>query len=897
MQRASNSTCVTPPTGTKRPRLTTEEMDVLLSDSEDWSMRTTVSGTSPIVHQADPNKNTVVSGTMDEEDSDIMAMFEVPSYTKTKKGIQVSHFHESTGVNMARTVIGAGAASLSGPATPLVNNPLPKNSFAESTQRNDHETPERIIISSPESAVDTTSPSNEISNKITRFPLPYNIRGEVNKTPYTDESARQKGILKRLSSSNDLDSRQNHLHDSDVKCIDIGEGTSHDLSNEPIMVNAQTRTIYGERFALLTQAPSLCNESTEVNTKVRGPLKRIKIPIRLSKEQENVIELAKQGHNMFYTGSAGTGKSVLLRELIKTLKEMHGPEKVAVTASTGLAACNIGGITVHSFAGIGLGQGDATNLYRKIRRSRKHFKRWETIGVLVIDEVSMLDGDLLDKLDFIAQKIRKNGNVFGGIQLIFCGDFFQLPPVNKDPSNPIKFAFESKAWKDGIELKLLLEKVFRQQGDVKFIDMLNQLRLGKIDLKTELEFKKLDRPLPDDDIIPAELYSTRNEVDRANYSRLNKLPGKTYTYRAIDGGQLQDAELKDKLLQNFLAPKELQLKVGSQVMMIKNIDATLVNGSLGKVIDFMDSQTYMFYETVVQNPEMSQKEFEYYLDNPDILKESLKENNEENDGVVRNRSVKETFCIPGTQSQEIERLSETVFDFLKDIKPNDKEVQANLQRKKELIQQIHISSGSLRKLPLVRFKTSDMSTRAVLVEPEDWAIEDELGKPLVSRVQLPLMLAWALSIHKSQGQTLPKVKVDLKRVFEKGQAYVALSRAVSRDGLQVLNFDRNRIQSHEKVVSFYTSLTNVNNVMQDYHQQSTKAPSKARRSQSTLANFAPNNGQKARRIASDALMKSHARVGGIAELLRKRQNPVNAPKPQETMNQKLFKIERQYAPK
>lgn len=95
----------------------------------------------------------------------------------------------------------------------------------------------------------------------------------------------------------------------------------------------------------------------------------------------------------------------------------------------------------------------------------------------------------------------------------------------------------------------------------------------------------------------------------------------------------------------------------------------------------------------------------------------------------------------------------------------------------------------------------------VLVEPEDWAIEDENEKPLVSRVQLPLMLAWSLSIHKSQGQTLPKVKVDLRRVFEKGQAYVALSRAVSREGLQVLNFDRTRIKAHQKVIDFYLTLS------------------------------------------------------------------------------------------
>lgn len=576
-----------------------------------------------------------------------------------------------------------------------------------------------------------------------------------------------------------------------------------------VQVNEQKEKMqYSEKFALLTQRPCLQDlQELEKKINLRSNTK-IVIPLRLSKEQEDVLHLAEEGHNIFYTGSAGTGKSVLLREMIKTLKKKYGIDGVAVTASTGLAACNVGGITVHSFAGVGLGNGDVKKLYQKVKRSQKFVKRWQNISALVVDEISMLDGELLDKLDFIAQKIRKNSKPFGDIQLILCGDFFQLPPVSKDHSKPMKFAFESLVWKEAIDVTIALRKVFRQQGDTKFIEMLNNLRLGRIDNETEIEFKKLSRPLPQDDIIPAELYSTRNEVDRANNSRLNRLPGKANIYQAIDGGILEDKEMKERLLQNFLAPKQLQLKIGAQVMMIKNIDATLVNGSLGKVIDFIDHETYMFYDTMKANPEIGISELERLKANPDILRETWNDNLEEPEAAVRQKSTKDAFCKSDPNSSEND-LGESIFDFLDDVSTTDVGVKYNLQRKVELLKEIHASSKRKRKLPLVRFKTSDMSTRTVLVEPEDWAIEDENEKPLVSRVQLPLMLAWSLSIHKSQGQTLPKVKVDLRRVFEKGQAYVALSRAVSREGLQVLNFDKARIMAHDKVVDFYSTLVTV----------------------------------------------------------------------------------------
>lgn len=620
------------------------------------------------------------------------------------------------------------------------------------------------------------------------------------------------------------------------------------------------------KFSFATQIPSIFNMNDDNDVKKTlhlAPNTKVKVPIRLSVEQEQIIKMAEKGYNIFYTGSAGTGKSILLKELIKKLKTLYEKDHVAVTASTGLAACNIGGVTIHSYTGIGLGKGDGDMLYKKVRRSKKHLRRWQEMRALVIDEVSMLDGELLDKLNHVAKKIRKNHTPFGGIQVIFCGDFFQLPPVSKDPHNPTKFAFESTSWKEGVDITVMLKRVFRQQGDLKFIEMLNKMRLGKIDADTESEFRKLSRKLPDDEIIPAELYSTRTEVDRANNHRLSTLPGEMHDFKAVDGGDLKDKELRDKLLQNFLAPKELHLKVGAQVMMIKNIDATLVNGSLGKVLDFMDADTYFFYNIMCENPQITVNELENLKSDP-LKIEELKEEAaaaDEANGTKKNKLTREAF-----NRRELSHASKTldgsIFDFLRDTEGSIPDEKVNLDRKKKWLDQIHESSNG-RKLPLVRFKMSDMTTRTILVEPEDWAVEDEHEKPLVSRVQLPLMLAWSLSIHKSQGQTLPKVKVDLRRVFEKGQAYVALSRAVSREGLQVVNFDRTKILAHDKVIEFYKTLESTEAVLEKLGQDPPKknVPAKAQ--------FAPKS-KSFPTVSKAKSTKDSIRNSGIVRLLQTR---------------------------
>jgi ATP-dependent DNA helicase PIF1 len=462
----------------------------------------------------------------------------------------------------------------------------------------------------------------------------------------------------------------------------------------------------------------------------------------LSDEQKHVLELVSEKKSVFFTGSAGTGKSVLLREIITTLRKKFArePDRVAVTASTGLAACNVGGITLHSFSGIGLGKEDVPELVRKIKKNQKAKNRWMRTKTLVIDEVSMVDGELFDKLEAIARNIRNNARPFGGIQLVITGDFFQLPPV-PDNNRIAKFAFDAATWPTSIEYTIGLHHVFRQK-DPKFAGMLNEMREGRLSENSITEFRKLSRPLPmEDQLVATELFPTRVEVDKANRERLGLLQGANFTFDAVDGGTIQEKAFRDKLLSNCLAPETIVLKKGAQVMLIKNIDESLVNGSVGRIIAFMDERAF--------------------------------------DSHVATNGAEEP-ASPATQSAGDG-------SSIKDIMMG--------------------RAGTSKLWPLVRFSIADGTHRDLLCQAESWKFELPTGEVQASRSQVPLILAWALSIHKAQGQTLDRVKVDLGKVFEKGQAYVALSRATSMEGLQVLRFDPKKVNAHERVRVFYSNLS------------------------------------------------------------------------------------------
>ena len=230
---------------------------------------------------------------------------------------------------------------------------------------------------------------------------------------------------------------------------------------------------------------------------------------------------------------------------------------------------------------------------------------------------------------------------------------------------------------------------------------------------------------------------------------MRNLTGNSWDFRALDGGTIQDVGQRDKLLSNCIAPPNISLKKGAQVMLIKNIDETLVNGSLGKVVSFMDEKT-----------------FDIYHENEDDFQEV------------------EAMDL-NSESLELSRQK------------------INALRNKDL------AGDTSQKWPLVRFVLADGTSRDLLCQRETWKIELPNGEIQASRQQIPLILAWALSIHKAQGQTLERVKVDLGKIFERGQAYVALSRATCQEGLQIMRFDPKKVMAHDKVKNFYDSLYSI----------------------------------------------------------------------------------------
>ncbi|POS88195.1 hypothetical protein EPUL_000957 [Erysiphe pulchra] len=503
------------------------------------------------------------------------------------------------------------------------------------------------------------------------------------------------------------------------------------------------------------------DEPTETFGKSEWQPKLSVTPISLSEEQNKVLDLViNQSKSVFFTGSAGTGKSVLMRAIISELKKKYfrEPDRVAVTASTGLAACNIGGVTLHSFGGIGLGKDDVPALVRKIKRNPKAKMRWLKVKVLIIDEVSMVDGELFDKLEGIARAMRNNGRPFGGIQLVVTGDFFQLPPVPDFDSKhkDIKFAFDAGTWCTSIHHTIGLTQIFRQKDPI-FANMLNEMRLGKITENTIKTFQSLNRNIAGDGMEATELFPTRREVENANATRMRNLNGASHKYVARDSGHLKPEEFREKLLSNMMAPKVLELKKGAQVMLIKNMDDGLVNGTVGKVKSFMSERDFKLLGDTAQGRQ-------------ELEDSSDEDNNDEKLGTLGSNL--------SSKYQRKEAFSET-------------------------------ESGTM--YPYVSFKLSDGTRRMMLILPETWKVELPNGEVQAQRIQVPLILAWALSIHKAQGQTLPRVKIDLRKIFEKGQAYVALSRSTTQAGLQVLNFDKSKVLAHPRVAQFYNNLYNVNN--------------------------------------------------------------------------------------
>lgn len=435
--------------------------------------------------------------------------------------------------------------------------------------------------------------------------------------------------------------------------------------------------------------------------------------VSLSDEQTEVYKAYSEGKNVFLTGPGGSGKSFLIRHIIEDCKKRG--IRYAVCATTGCAALLLGNgsKTLHSWAGIGLAKGSEESIVTKIMLNKFKSKPWKSTDLLILDEVSMLSKQLFDLLDHIGKRVRKNDKPFGGIQLVFSGDFYQLPPVGTaDNPDSSSFCFESDHWKETFDFQIELKKVFRQK-DPRWIKILRQIRQGKISRRTiETLHERVQHWTPiieEMDVKPVSLMPTRNQVELINQRKMSKLttPIHKYEYKFVyevpsaDPSSNKKVKVatkdqmekeKNMLLKNSLFDDCLELKVGAQVMCIANLDmdAGLCNGSTG------------------------------------IVKE----------------------MVPGYVTVKFDGIEE--------------------ERK---------------------------------IEYHAWHSETYPGMAIK---QIPLILAWAVTIHKSQGATLAKARMNLgTNVFACGQTYVALSRVKDLNGLYLDDFNYTKIKVSQKVKNFY----------------------------------------------------------------------------------------------
>ncbi len=423
----------------------------------------------------------------------------------------------------------------------------------------------------------------------------------------------------------------------------------------------------------------------------------------LTQKQQEILDAVHSKRNVLVTGPAGCGKSYVIQAVITECAVYN--KSCAATAMTGIAATLLPfGKTLHSWGGIGLAKGDEEEILSKVRRNKKIREQWQSVELLIIDEVSMLTAELFEKLDYVARKVRKSDKFFGGIQLLLCGDFCQLPPVGSS-----EYCFQSELFMDNIDC-YLLDKIFRQQHDPTFQEILNGLRFGVLSTEHRelLKGRIVSSPGEKDGIIPTQLFPTNVEVNTINEKELQKLldiGNESKVYGAVtkvcepDGKVLPSKHPLYKkaielLEKSYMTENELKLCVGAQVMLVYNlsVEEGLANGSRGVV------------------------------------------------------------------------------------------------------------TGFLKGNPVIRFLNGIELTVAV------HEFTSELSFATVTRQQIPLKLAWAITIHKSQGLTLDYVVTNLRSVFIPSQIYVSLSRVKNLEGLFLTGINFGRVGCDPVVKEFYEQL-------------------------------------------------------------------------------------------
>lgn len=419
---------------------------------------------------------------------------------------------------------------------------------------------------------------------------------------------------------------------------------------------------------------------------------------------------------VFLTGKAGTGKTTLLRKIVETTHK-----NTVIVAPTGIAALNAGGVTIHSFFQLpfssfipefvsdGLVSGNTKFESKETLKRHFHFNKTRqnlirNVELLIIDEVSMLRADLLDAIDWTLRNVRKNNNPFGGLQVLFIGDLLQLPPVIKPEEWSVLqkyyrgiFFFNAQVLQEQAPVYIELEKIFRQD-DQLFIDLLNNLRNNQVTIDDQ---KLLEQYVnPSFDPTKEEGYITltthNSKADQMNATALNSLEGKSMIY---------SAEIKNDFPPHlFPLEKETELKVGAQIMFIKNdisFEKNFYNGKMGVIKSLTPDEIEVFF-----------------------------------------KDEKRTITV---EKYEWNNIKYSLNELTGEIK------------------------------------------------------EEILG----TFVHYPIKLAWAITIHKSQGLTFDKAVLDVSNVFAPGQAYVALSRLRSLSGLVLLKpLSMNGLVNDQSVVSY-----------------------------------------------------------------------------------------------
>ena len=402
--------------------------------------------------------------------------------------------------------------------------------------------------------------------------------------------------------------------------------------------------------------------------------------------QDTALSILKTGKSVFLTGEPGSGKTHTINRYVAYLKQ-YGIEP-AITASTGIAATHIGGMTIHSWSGIGIKKELSPADFGRVISLRRASARVKKSRVLIIDEISMLDAKTLNLIDTVYRAIKRSQEPFGGIQVVLVGDFFQLPPVRREDEEPYKFAFESEAWIAANLSVCYLTEQYRQ-SDSKFLGVLSAIRSGQV---LQEHRQCLNGCLVESDSLKiknvTKFFPHNEDVNRINAEELQKLPGKSKTFTMFGRGK---ANLVEQLKRGCLSPENLELKKGAIVMFTKNnLQKGFVNGTMGTVMGF------------------DQYENENY--------------------------------------------------------------------------------------PIVKTRKG----RQLTVEPMEWTIEEN-GEAVAKIQQVPLRLAWAMTVHKSQGITLDEAFMDLNGAFVEGQGYVALSRVKTLAGLHLAGYNDKALAVHPVV--------------------------------------------------------------------------------------------------